>query len=181
MSESCVDGSSGGWGSTKSSCSTLKKNCLDSWKCWLFEHLFSYAVTRCVCGHESWRSRCCSKCSSLVTTSSLTDKSSSSPSSPMPLPTGSPSYLDVSTLNIIQVGCFNYRAAISGLFGNFLFDNCIRQLVSLLFNFLLLSFWKRKDKKTTRELYISLVVLFKNNPCNQGNHSVFTVELPLSL
>ena len=153
MPENCVDGSSGGWGSTKSSCSTLKKNCLDSWKCWLFEHLFSYAVTRCVCGHESWQSRYCSKCSSLVTTSSLTDKSSSSPSSPTPLPTGSPSYLDVSTLNIIQIGCFNYRVAISGCMVYLVLeDNCIRQLVSLLFIFLLLSFWKRKSKETTREL-----------------------------
>ena len=146
--ESCVDGSSGGWGSTKSSCSTLKKNCLDSWKCWLFEHLFSYAVTRCVCGHESWRSRCYSKCSSLVTTSSLTDKSSSSLSSPTPSPTGSPSYLDVSTPNVIQIGCFNYRVAISGcMIYLVLEDNCIRQLVSLLFNFLLLLSGKEKTRK----------------------------------
>ena len=105
-----------------------------------------------VCGHESWRSRCCSKCSSLVTTSSLTDKSSSSPNSPTPLPTGSPSYLDVSIPNIIQVGCFNYRVATSGCMVYLVLeDNCIRHLISL-FNFLLLSFWKRKDKKTSISL-----------------------------
>ena len=157
----------------------IEKNCLDSWKCWLFEHLFSYAVTRCVCGHESWQSRCCSKCSSLVTTSSLTDKSSSSPSSPTPLPTGSPSYLDVSTLNIIQIGCFDYRVAISGCMVYLLLeDNCIRQLV----NFLVVYFppslvWKRKDKETTRELSIFFIQFIpKQQPCNP---SVFIVELPL--
>ena len=59
---------------------------LDSWTM-LFEHLFKFVAMQSagVC---------------VVMTSSLTDKSSSSPSSPIPLPTGCPSYLDVSTLNV---------------------------------------------------------------------------------